>query len=164
MADKIVQLKDKNSNNLYPVSGSSLTDSVSSGAIVDGAVTTAKIADSSITAAKIADATFQGTITNVITASGGNPSAVYGNPLTKIGVLRVSIRPSTALAANTTTTVQRSSIRANGAYAAQFALQGVNSGSQCGIVTLDGGAINVWVPSSYQNWVRASICFIMADD
>ena len=39
MADKIVQLKDKNSNNLYPVSGSSLADSVSTGAIVDGAVT-----------------------------------------------------------------------------------------------------------------------------
>lgn len=53
MADKIVQLKDKNSNNLYPISGSSLAESVSTGAIVDGAVTTAKIADGAITADKI---------------------------------------------------------------------------------------------------------------
>lgn len=55
MADKIVQLKDKNSNNLYPISGSSLAESVSTGAIVDGAVTTAKIADGAVTTNKIAD-------------------------------------------------------------------------------------------------------------
>ena len=62
MADKIVQLKDKNSNNLYPISGSSLAESVSTGAIVDGAVTTAKIADGAVTADKIADATIRGSL------------------------------------------------------------------------------------------------------
>lgn len=53
MADKIVQLKDKNSNNLYPISGSSLAESVSTGAIVDGAVTTPKISDGAVTSDKV---------------------------------------------------------------------------------------------------------------
>lgn len=74
MADKVVQLKDKNSNNLYPVAGSALTNSVSTGAIVDNAVTTNKIADASVTNAKIDWSTIW-TYTNTDPGEGGSLAA-----------------------------------------------------------------------------------------
>lgn len=43
MANKVVQLVDKNSNNLYPVAGAVITDAVSTGAISNQAVTNPKI-------------------------------------------------------------------------------------------------------------------------
>ena len=86
MADRIVQLKDKAGDNIYPIAGnpaapvaSSTTlgmvkvgtsmeidansnlnvneNGVTTGKIADGAVATAKIADSAVTSAKIADGT-----------------------------------------------------------------------------------------------------------
>lgn len=49
MADKVVQLVDKNSNNLYPVAGAAITDAISTGAISSQAVTSAKIANGNVT-------------------------------------------------------------------------------------------------------------------
>lgn len=43
MADKIVQLKDKDNNNLYPVAGALFSDAVDTASIQNGAVTSDKI-------------------------------------------------------------------------------------------------------------------------
>lgn len=48
MADKIVQLVDKNSNNLYPVAGAVIDNAVSTGAISSQAVTNAKIENGAV--------------------------------------------------------------------------------------------------------------------
>lgn len=48
MANKIVQLVDKNSNNLYPVAGAVITDAVSTGAISSQAVTNPKIENGAV--------------------------------------------------------------------------------------------------------------------
>ena len=55
MSNQIVQLTDKDTNNIFPVAGSMAGNSIETGMIKDGAVTTAKITDGSITTAKIAD-------------------------------------------------------------------------------------------------------------
>lgn len=48
MADKIVQLVDKNSNNLYPVAGAVIDNAVSTGAISSQAVTNPKIENGAV--------------------------------------------------------------------------------------------------------------------
>lgn len=53
MADKIVQLTDKNSNNLYPIAGAVHENAVSTGGLSASAVTTPKIANSAVTSDKI---------------------------------------------------------------------------------------------------------------
>lgn len=53
MADKIVQLTDKNSNNLYPIAGAVHENAVSTGGLSNSAVTTPKIANTSVTSQKI---------------------------------------------------------------------------------------------------------------
>ena len=49
MANKVVQLVDKNSNNLYPIAGSVITDAVSTTAISNQAVTNPKIENGAVT-------------------------------------------------------------------------------------------------------------------
>lgn len=53
MSNQIVQLTDKDNNNIFPVAGSMAGESIEAGMIKDGAVTTAKIADSAVTSGKI---------------------------------------------------------------------------------------------------------------
>lgn len=53
MADKIVTLKDKNNNNLYPAAGAVFADAVSTDSIQDGAVTSDKIDFPSLVASDI---------------------------------------------------------------------------------------------------------------
>lgn len=48
MANKVVQLVDKNSNNLYPIAGSVITDAVSTTAISNQAVTNPKIENGAV--------------------------------------------------------------------------------------------------------------------
>lgn len=54
MADRIVQLIDKDNNNIYPVAGSMAGDSIMTAMLQDGAVTTAKVANNSVTEDKVA--------------------------------------------------------------------------------------------------------------
>jgi hypothetical protein len=54
MADKIVQLIDKDNNNIYPVAGSMADDSIMTAMLKDGSVTPAKVASNAITANKLA--------------------------------------------------------------------------------------------------------------
>ena len=55
MANKVVQLIDKDDNNIFPVAGSMAGDSIATGMIQDDAITTAKIDDDAVTTAKIDD-------------------------------------------------------------------------------------------------------------
>ena len=60
MADRVVQLKDNQDNNVYPVAGALKQGSVTTSTINDGAVTTSKINDGAVTADKIDFTTIQG--------------------------------------------------------------------------------------------------------
>ena len=57
MANKVVQLIDKDDNNIFPVAGSIAGDSITTGMIKDDAITTAKIDDGAVTANKIDSST-----------------------------------------------------------------------------------------------------------
>ena len=63
MADKIVQLENKDGDNIFPVAGALKSGSVSTSTINDAAVTAAKIAAGAVTAEKMNLATSTQTIT-----------------------------------------------------------------------------------------------------
>lgn len=61
MVDKVVQLQDKDANNLYPVAGSLKQGSVTTSTINDGAVTAAKIDTSTLPGKTFAEVSLIGT-------------------------------------------------------------------------------------------------------
>lgn len=105
MADKIVKLVDKNSNNLYPVAGAVIDNAVSTGAISNQAVTTAKIADANVTTVKLAnDAVTEAKIANnAVTTNkltNGSVTNAKLNTVAKRGFVQTYPHTSTAIAAN----------------------------------------------------------------
>lgn len=83
MADKIVQLIDKNGDNVFPVTVTSSNNAVTNAMLQDNSVTTTKIADSAVTNAKMAQASATGYALEIY--AGTN---VDINSFTKSGIYR----------------------------------------------------------------------------
>lgn len=92
MVDKIVQLVDKDNNNIYPLSRGVAADSIDTNAIQDGAVTSQKIDSATIITSPVGKVT---AVTGVIQSS--HLDAI----LDKMVFLNVSIELSTAYQAGT---------------------------------------------------------------
>lgn len=78
MADKIVQLQDKQGNNVFPITGGMAADSVTTDMIQDGAVTSDKIANGAVTASKLGSDINIPTIT-MTTTDPGEGAALAAN-------------------------------------------------------------------------------------
>lgn len=79
MADKIVQLIDKDNNNIFPVAGSMKQGAVTTNLLADGAVTAAKIANNAIGSEKFNPTV--STMTFTLRRVGGSSSTHTGTKI-----------------------------------------------------------------------------------
>lgn len=93
MANNIVQLQDKQGNNIFPIAGSMAGDSVTTQMLQDGAVTTDKIATGAVTADKLDPALSTYSTTEKVVGTWTNGSTVYEKSLSK--AIATSDIPST---------------------------------------------------------------------
>ena len=73
MANNIVQLQDKNSDNLFPIAGGMAANSITTQMVQDGAVTTAKIANNAVTSDKVDFTTYSSSEQVIGTWTNGKP-------------------------------------------------------------------------------------------
>lgn len=90
MADRIVQLKDNQGNNVYPVAGSMKQGSITTNMLNDGIVTEAKLANNSIVSTSQITVTYYGGINTA-----GNSTTRNANLITLKGGLKILCVPQT---------------------------------------------------------------------
>ena len=90
MVDKIVQLKDNQDNNVYPVAGSMKQGSITTNMLNDGAVTASKLDNNSVVSTSQITVTYFGGIN-----TGGNSVTRNANLITLKGGLKILCIPQT---------------------------------------------------------------------